>query len=330
MTLNVALIGAGAIAHDHASALATLPGVQVSHVVSSNPSRAAAVAARAPGALPTTDAAAVLADPAVAGVSICTATPTHADWTLRAAEWGKHVHVEKPVALSVADLDEMTEACQRAGVTFMIGQTVRFQPVVAELASAVHSGDIGRPRLLHLSWYTGHTWPGGWRAWQLDPARSGGHPVHNGTHALDLATWLFQRRPVIVFARGFPTFAAEMPTPDSFHLTIRFDDGSLALVELSYGLTRSGDFLRRYVLAGDRGTLAHSTENEPALVSEAAKPVPASIADAMRNQLDHWVRLLRGEVEPIVRTDQVRLTLATALAAQRSLTTGQPVEVDHA
>ncbi|MBQ0928392.1 Gfo/Idh/MocA family protein [Saccharopolyspora endophytica] len=330
MTLNVAIIGAGAIAHDHAAALDGLSGVRVSHVISSDPSRAAAVAARAPGAVPTAEAAAVLADPAVTGVSICTATPTHAAWALRSAESGKHVHVEKPVALSLTDFDAMAEACRRARVVFMVGQTVRFQPVVAELAAAVRAGDIGTPRLLHLSWYTGHTWPGGWRAWQLDPAKSGGHPVHNGTHALDLATWLFERRPIRVFARGFPTFAADLPTPDSFHLTVRFDDGSLALIELSYGLTRSGDFLRRYVLAGERGTLAHSTEDEPALISEAAKPAPASIAGAMDRQLDHWVRLIRGEAEPIVRLDQVRATLATALAAQQSLITGQPVEVDHA
>lgn len=330
MTVKVAIIGAGAIAHDHAAALHGLPGVRVSHVLSSDPSRSAAVAARAPGAVPTTDAAAVLADPEVVGVSICTATPAHAEWAVRAAESGKHVHVEKPVALSLADFDAMAEACRRAGVTFMVGQTVRFQPVVSELASAVRSGEIGRPRLLHLSWYTGHAWPGGWRAWQLDPARSGGHPVHNGTHALDLATWLFQRRPVRVFARGFPTFAAEMPTPDSFHLTVRFDDGSLALIELSYGLTRTGDFLRRYVLAGETGTLTHSTADEPALISEAAKPPPASITGAMDRQLDHWVRLMRGEVEPIVRLDQVRATLAAALAAQESLITGRAVEVDHA
>ena len=84
------------------------------------------------------------------------------------------------------------------------------------------------------------------------------------------------------------------------------------------------------MLAGERGTLTQSTEDEPALVSEAAKPAPVSISGAMDRQLGHWVRLMRGEDEPIVRVEEVRSTLACALAAHESLVSGRPVEVDHA
>ena len=76
-------------------------------------------------------------------------------------------------------------------------------------------------------------------------------PVHNGTHALDLVTWLIGRRPIRVFARSFPTFAAGMPVHDSFHLTVRFEDGSLALIELAYALPQSGKMVRRIVVSGD-------------------------------------------------------------------------------
>ncbi|MEB0014965.1 Gfo/Idh/MocA family oxidoreductase, partial [Glaciimonas sp. Cout2] len=83
--------------------------------------------------------------------------------------------------------------------------------MIAELQQQVASGDIGDPKLLHVTWYTGHVWPNGWRGWQLDTALSGGHPVHNGTHSIDLAVWLMNSRPVEVFARQFATFAANMP-----------------------------------------------------------------------------------------------------------------------
>ncbi|MGH2311153.1 Gfo/Idh/MocA family protein, partial [Enterococcus faecalis] len=89
--------------------------------------------------------------------------------TLRAGRAGKHVHVEKPVALSLADFDAMVAATR--STSLMVGQTVRFQPAVATLARSLHAGEVGRPRLVHVSWYTGYVWPGGWRGWQLDPAR---------------------------------------------------------------------------------------------------------------------------------------------------------------
>src|SRR5699024_6676186 len=107
-----------------------------------------------------------------------------------------------------------------SGVSLAVGQTVRFQPIVADAYQAVTEGVVGDPRLIHLSWYTGHVWPGGWRGWQLDKASSGGHPVHNGVHILDTATWLLGSPPVEVMARGFRTFSPDLPIPDSFTIIL--------------------------------------------------------------------------------------------------------------
>lgn len=319
--VTVAIFGSGAIAHDHAAALAGISGVRVSHVVGSDLGRAAAVAARLPGAIATVDAAAVLADDTVQAVNVCGVTDTHARWTIRAARAGKHVHVEKPAALTLADFDAMTSAIDEAGTSLMVGQTARFQPIARALHAAIAAGEIGRPRLIDVSWWVGHVWPGGWRSWQLDAVRSGGHPVHNGVHVLDLACWLTGRQPIRVFARGFNGHAAGQPVPDSFHLTVRFDDDSMALLQISYALRPAGAVLRRALVAGDIGTLSHSsTDDDP-------DPQPASVSGAMAAQLRHWVAMLRGEERPIVRSDQVRAALAAGLAAQRSLETGQPQEV---
>ncbi|MER7334206.1 MULTISPECIES: Gfo/Idh/MocA family oxidoreductase [unclassified Micromonospora] len=327
MPLHIAILGTGAIAREHAAALARVPGVRVTHVAGSDLTRAAAVAAHAPGAVPSDDPVAILADPTVDAVDICEATPDHARWTIAAGQAGKHVHVEKPAALTVEDFDAMVSATEGAGRSLMVGQTVRFQPAIRALQAALAAGDIGTARLLHVSWYAGYVWPRGWRGWQHDPAQSGGHPVHNGTHALDLAVWLTARRPVRVFVRAFPSFAADMPVPDSFHVTVRFDDGSLALLEISYALRRHGELLRRIMVAGTTGTLFHSTEDDPRLVSDAARPAPSSVEDAMFHQLRHWADTLRGDASPIVTNGQVRTALAAAVAAQRSLESGQPVEV---
>ncbi|TNC16832.1 Gfo/Idh/MocA family oxidoreductase [Georgenia sp. 311] len=320
----VAVVGTGTSAVEHLRALQQIPRLRVRWVAGSDLARAEELA-RLVGARATTDIHGAVTDPAVQAVDIVNATPGHAPWTIVAGHAGKHVHVDQPAALSLAQLDAMTAATRHTSL--LVGQTVRFQPAVARLARAAQSGEVGTPRLLHISWYTGHAWPGGWRSWQLDPALSGGHPVHNGTHILDAATWLLGSAPAEVFARGVRTFSPDMESPDSFQVQLRTADGGLATLELCYALRRRGDMLRRVVLVGTGGTLRHSTEDEPGLTSDAARPAPLSLEGALRVQLEHWADVVTGTARPLVRPDQVRGALAGALAAQRSLVTGRRVHV---
>jgi len=322
--LDVAVVGTGAFAREHLLSLRHVPRLRVRWVAGSDLDRAEELA-RLVGARATTDVDAAVTDPAVHAVDVVNATPGHAPVAIAAGRAGKHVHVDKPAALSLADLDSMIEAT--AATSLMAGQTVRFQPAVAELARAVHAGRVGAPRLLHITWYTGHAWPGGWRSWQLDPALSGGHPVHNGTHIVDAATWLLGSAPTEVFARGVRTFSPDMESPDSFQVQLRTADGGLATLELCYALRQRGDMLRRVVLVGTEGTLRHSTEDEPGLTSDAARPAPLSLDGALRDQLAHWADVVTGAAEPVVRTTEVRAALAGALAAQRALVTGRRVHV---
>lgn len=325
---TVAVAGTGRIAREHIAALTAVPGVRVGHVVGSDHDRAEAVAALAPGASATTDLGEVLADRSVDGVDVCGATPEHARVAVRAADAGKHLLIEKPVALDLAELARIERAVDVNGVHLLVGQTVRFQPAVTAVARAVTVGEVGDVRLLRIGWYTGYVWPQGWRGWQLDPARSGGHPVHNGTHAFDLAVWLLAgRTPRRVFVRQFRTFSPDVPVPDSFHATVRFDDDSLVLVELCYALRRHGDSLRRLLVIGERGTLTHTDDGWSGLHSAASIPPSAGVTDAMHHQMAHWVSVLRGESEPSTTSAQVRSALATAVAAQRSLESGRAEEV---
>jgi len=325
--VNVALIGAGAIAREHLAVYQSIPGVSIGSVVDHDPARAQTLATAAGGVPWSTDAATAFADPTITSVDICTPPDTHAALTIAAAKSGKAIHLEKPAALSLADFDAMVLAAEQANVPLMVGQTLRFQPVHQEVAAAIAAGAIGRLRLLHLTRYAGHVWPGGWDAWQLDPARCGGHPVHNGVHAIDLAVWLMAAPPVRVFARGFRTVAPAMTTPDSFHVTLRFADDSLALLDWSYALRTRGQILGRIVATGESGSIHHTTESEPDLASDSARLPSPALAGAFDAQLRHWVAVIRGEATPIVRNDQVRNALAAALAAQDSLETGRAIDL---
>jgi predicted dehydrogenase len=329
MSHRIGIIGAGAIARDHVAAFSAIDGVEVAHVVDRHPERARALAGLAGDATWGTDIDALLADPAIDAVDICTSPDSHAVITIAAARHGKAIHLEKPVALHLAEVDQMLDAVERSGVPFMVGQTTRFQPVHLELADAIATGAIGRPRMLHASFYAGHLWPGGWRAWQMDIDRCGGHIVHNGIHMIDLAVWLMQATPVRVFARGLKTFSAGMPTPDSFHVTLKFDDGALALLEWSYALHQRGDLLRRIAIFGEDGTLHHSTAGEIDIHSDAARPVATATLGAFETQLRHWVEVLDG-AEPIVRPSEVRAAFATSIAAQESYASGRAITLEQA
>ncbi|MYU35567.1 Gfo/Idh/MocA family oxidoreductase [Streptomyces sp. SID8358] len=322
---RVALVGAGAIARDHVAALADVPRMRLAHVVDRHPERAAALAALVEGATWSTDPATAWSE-GIDVTAVCTSPESHADLSVAALGAGKAVLLEKPAALGVADVDRILSAAKSAGRPLLVAQTARFQPVHLEIAQAVADGAVGTPRLAHLTWYTGHVWPGGWRGWQLDPARSGGHVAHNGVHALDLLTWLMDDEPVRVFARPCRTWAPGMPTPDSFQILVRFAGGALATVELCYALAARGTFVRRLMLSGTAGTLHHSSEDEPR--AHAASPVaPASIDGAMTEQTRHLRDVLDGSAAPLTAPHQIRAALAAALAAQLSADEGRPVDV---
>ena len=168
--LNLAILGAGFMGETHARALAQEPDVNIVGISSRTPAKAAALA-EAVGAEPFVDALALARDPRADAVSIALPTYLHLEYVLAALEAGKHVLVEKPMALTVADCDAMIEAAERAGRILMVAQTLRFWPEYVALVDVVHSGELGRPltasamRLLA---------PPTWSPWFQDPAKSGG------------------------------------------------------------------------------------------------------------------------------------------------------------
>ncbi|KRA24791.1 hypothetical protein ASD65_10420 [Microbacterium sp. Root61] len=322
---GVAVLGTGDIAREHVRAFRRA-GAALTWVFGTDAGRAADLAAGSAGMRPSTSLQDPLMDEATVGVVVCGRSATHRDRTIAALEAGKHVLVEKPPAGSLADFDRMVAAAHTAQRSLFVGQTVRFQPAVAAMAARVEAGAIGIPRVLHMSWYIGHVWPGAWRSWQLDPETSGGHIAHNGMHPLDLAIWLLRGTPVRVFARGWCTHAAQMPTPDSFHLTVEFDNGALALIEVSYALARRGDVLRRTVLIGTDGSLRHHTDDDD--IPSGTEPADrASVADALVHEARHAMDVFAGRTEPIITLAQSRAALAAALAGQRSLDLGRPIEI---
>ena len=328
--LPLALIGCGTIGEQFVAALATLPAARLVLVCDARAERAERLA-RLAGASATTAPELVWRRADVAAVIIATPTPSHAPLTLAAARAGKHVLVEKPAALSLGDLDAMQRACAAAGVVLLVGQTLRFTVVGRALVEAVRAGDLGQPVLVSWVANTARPWPGGWRAWQTDPARSGGMALHLGIHGLDLALALLGSPPRRVYAQGANLAAPGLAVHDQLHLLVRCANGANALVEVYSSLPGRDNVYQAATIYGTRGQAEWTLQHDGLLLAAGgAQLLRADPTASLRAELEHFVACCQGQAEPAVTPEQARWALAAALAANRSLARGQPVELSEA
>jgi predicted dehydrogenase len=324
---GIGIVGAGAIAEAHMAAYRAVEAPVVA-VMSRRLASAQRLARVAGASLATDQLSELLGDPAVEAVDVCTPTDDHAATAVAAARAGKHVHVEKPMALSLDEADGLIEACRAAGVKLMVGQTARYHAVSRALRAVIVAGEVGRPFHLELVWDHATFWPGGWRGWHIDPARSGGHLVHNGVHAFDLVSWLFGDVAVRVYAQARAVAHPALESPDYWHATVEMAGGATALCEIGYVLRSPGGVHRSAWVYGTEGTASHATVDD-GVVFGAGGPRSAGLMGELPLvvQLREWVQCLRGDGEPPVSGEEGRLALALALAARRSAEIGEPVDV---
>lgn len=327
--LNVALIGCGVFGRQHAAGLRQVPEARL-RLVFDTDSRRAESAAGEFDARPATSLDEVLNDDSFDAVVIATPTDTHFGLASAAIAAGKHVLVEKPLVLDIAELNQLERASADAGLVLMAGQSLRFQPTLRTLWSAVRDGELGRPVLFNWVSNSSRAWPGGWRGWQSEPDRSGGMPFHLGIHGIDYAIWLIDDRPERVFAQGTDVAAPGAGIYDYHHIAVRFAGGANALIEYHSGLpgrtSRHGEFR----LYGTGGQASWKLDDDGMLLdADGGRPFVSEAAYSIREELAHFVACCRGEQTPLVTIEQVRMGLAVAVAARRSLELGRVIPVNE-
>jgi len=221
-------LGLLSFAHHHqygyANGIETLPDVEIAAIWDDNTERGTAAAERYQVPF-VADIDAFLARE-MDGVIVCTENVRHAEYAIKAAQAGKHVLCEKPIATSVADAEAIVAACQEAGVKLQTAFPVRYFPSTIALRDAVRSGAIGNP--LAISARNPGYCP---QSWFVQPELSGGGAVMDHTvHVVDVLRWIFDAEVTSVSAeidRRIYDFAA--------------DDTGLLMLTLSNGLPVSLD-----------------------------------------------------------------------------------------
>lgn len=168
----------------------------------------------------------LLADPEVDAVYVATPVDLHAVQSIAAAEAGKHVLCEKPMALSVAECDRMIAACRTNGVKLGIAYYRRFYPVIERVRALIRQGEIGQVILVQMNAFSRfNLQPGEPRYWILEKERAGGGPMMSvGCHRVEVLVNLFS--PVEVEAAFADQIVYKRPVEDTSGAFFRLHGGA--------------------------------------------------------------------------------------------------------
>lgn len=257
---------------------------------------------------------------------ISTPNHTHYPLTLTLLNAGIHVLVEKPMATSLAESDEMIALAREKGLVLQVNQTLRFHHEYALIKDLITQGEIGRP--LHLRCIrTATTSPDkGWSPgakWFLSKAAHGGVVMDIAVHMADLMQWYFG--PVQKVAAFGQSRIAEGDVTDHIASLFEFGNGATGVLELSWNFPRPAAFLEIY---GETGVIRMGFSEkggvEIARGSEPFAPV-ASDPHRYRNAHQAWLDAIEGkEATPVCGTVG-RNALALCLAMEASAESGAPV-----
>jgi len=313
----LALIGCGRNAAALATAAADSDHCELSVAADIDSAAAEAVARTADAQAHPGDLESLLAAAGDGFDAVIVNTPndSHAAIALTAIRAGRHVLVEKPLALSADEAVAVQQAATRADVRLMAAHTLRFMPANVQVHRARAAGELGQPGMLRS-----HRWlrrfPGPPGGWKHDATRTGGLAVHEGVHEIDQALWLIDERPTHVHA---------LAKPELLQIHLGYASGAMAICGIATGLPLGSGYYS-LALIGSLGAAYADDHHNVQLVYRGGRP-QATLTDlratAVRAQLDEFAQAIADERDPSVAGTDAVAALQIAEAAAASSASGQ-------
>lgn len=333
--VRICLVGAGRAAQVHADSLVNhIPRGQLVALVDPDLNALQATGDRYGVDARFDSLEAALDGAAFDAVVITTPTFTHKPLALLAAEAGKHIFCEKPMALTLAECDAMIEAAERNGVFLQLGFMRRFDPEFVAAAERIQAGEIGRPMMIKSLTHG----PGLPPPWARDLKTSNGMLAEVNSHDWDCIRWLMGSNPQRVYTEvaNFKGAALGVDTPnfyDNALVTIRFENGGLGSISsvcpCEYG------YDARVEIIGERGIMqigqlagqavAVCTNRDQGLVTPIYRTWPERFAWGYIREMEHFIHCIQTGTAPKVGGQDGRWAVASVLAATKSFLEERPV-----
>ena len=288
--------------------------------------------------------------------AVCISTPqfAHEEIALAAFAAGKHVYCEKPLALSVASCNAMIAAGRKASRVFLVGQQMRYHLHLHRMRRLIDAGEIGTPHMVWLKEFR-NPFPSN-MVWAFDKSKSGGAIVEKSCHHFDVFTWMLGVPPVRVYASGGQAvhreiFGVASDVIDNAWVTVEHADGRRGMLGLCFfagpphAREGAGTHMRDIGIIGDNGMIVtegfHLGRNLELRYSDRPDVVRIDLdpsrgrPDALFEREGNWgiwvdfFNCIETGDRPVASGEIGRDALAVALAAEKSIETGRPVDIDE-
>lgn len=266
------------------------------------------------------------------GVVVCSSTDTHAQIIEDAAEAGKHVFCEKPIALDLTEIGDALKAVENAGIKFQVGLSRRFDPSFRKAQEKVSSGAIGQPHVLKLTSRDPEPPP-------MDYVKaSGGLFVDMTIHDFDMARFVMGEVEE-VYAQGSVLVEPEIGEAgdvDTAGVVLKFESGAIGLIDnsrkASYGYDQRLEVLGekgKVEVSNPRETLTEVSDTEGSHKDPLLHFFTERYEEAYRNEMEGYVECIKKDENPLVTGEDGRKAVVLADAAELSRKENRPVKLSE-
>ena len=335
-TFGIGIIGTGWVAGAHIDTFSAIEGCQVVAVCSRSKDRARAKIAhhKLVAAEPYDQLEKFLSHPGLDIVVICTPHPSHPAEAIAAARAGKHIVIEKPVALNRTDLHEIRKAVDEAGVITSVCFEVRWIGAIKNAKKIIEQDLIGQPFYGSCSYFHGiGPWYGQW-AWNIKKEMGGDAMLTAGCHALDTLIWLMGSRvkEVASFGNTSHNNPLQYEYDPNVASILRFESGAIGNVSASVECRQPYEF--PLLIQGPKGSIKNNQFSSTEYALDDWITLPTSLPDSgdvadhsYPGQLRHFVECLQNGDKPINDLEATMHVHEVMYAMAESRETGAVVQV---
>lgn len=319
--LNVGVIGLGAIGQKHCESLVQIRQAKLSAIADVNETVLKKTAEKF-GARAFTNYKQMLADSDLDAVVIATPDHLHREASILAAEAGKHILVEKPIATTEEDALEMMKAAEKAGVKLMVGFTLRFIPHYKQARQAVENSSLGQMVSIFARRLNVIT----------QAERIGGRcgVLHFlGIHDFDMLRWMVGSEPVSIYSEASTSVPRIYPQENEAFTIIRFANGVVGCAHIGWNLPKSHPGGRDFKLdiIGNQGCLNMDLAKQGIeLYAESGSKFPSTAPGLIEEDRAFVDCVLDDKPVPVTGQDGL-VALKMVLAALESIETKKPVNL---